>query len=38
MKLIGKADQIQIVLIGLLAIHGNDVKMIDIDRKLGEKK
>ena len=38
MKFIGKADHIQIVMIGLLAIHGENVKMIDLDRKYGEKK
>ena len=38
MKLIGTASQIQIILIGLLAIHGENVKMIDLERKLGEKK
>ena len=38
MKFIGKADQIQIILVGLLAIYGNDAKMADVERKHGEKK
>ena len=30
MKFIGKADQIQIILIGLIAIYGENAKIVDV--------